>query len=104
MKEYNEVEIRQAIATILGIGIENSELYKTRMRIITELKLIRQDRLAAEKVHTSDSKSVVSTARLSTKGQLTIPEKVRKHLDWKEGDKFMVMAESGRIIIIKEVS
>ncbi len=96
---YTEWEAEEAIMHVLG-----RISFKRRARIIIELKQLRQDRLAKEKAHTSDSKPIVSTTRLSTRGQLVIPEKVRNHLGWKEGDKFMVMAESGRILIIKEVS
>ncbi|PKM81751.1 MAG: AbrB/MazE/SpoVT family DNA-binding domain-containing protein [Firmicutes bacterium HGW-Firmicutes-14] len=38
-------------------------------------------------------------ARLSSKGQITIPIEIRKKLNLKEGDKVLFLEENGRIII-----
>ncbi|PKM42449.1 MAG: AbrB/MazE/SpoVT family DNA-binding domain-containing protein [Firmicutes bacterium HGW-Firmicutes-8] len=38
-------------------------------------------------------------ARLSSKGQITIPIEIRKKLNLKEGDKVLFLEENGKIII-----
>ena len=47
--------------------------------------------------------STTSTTRLSSKGQVVIPEAVRKKLGMKAGDVFYVMGE-GDIVILKALS
>lgn len=37
-------------------------------------------------------------ARVTSKGQITIPVEIRKRLDLKEGDKVLFIEEDGRII------
>jgi len=38
-------------------------------------------------------------ARLSSKGQITIPIEIRKKLNLKEGDKVLFLEENGKIVI-----
>jgi AbrB family looped-hinge helix DNA binding protein len=45
----------------------------------------------------------VATTRLSSKGQIVIPEKIRKQLNLKEGDQFVVVGE-GDVVILKAIS
>ena len=44
-----------------------------------------------------------STTRMSSKGQVVIPEEVRKRLGLKAGTKFVVVAE-GDVVILKTLS
>jgi AbrB family looped-hinge helix DNA binding protein len=44
-----------------------------------------------------------STTRLSSKGQVVIPEEVRTHLGLKEGDQFMVIGQ-GDAVILKSIA
>jgi len=46
--------------------------------------------------------SDVSTTRLSSKGQVVIPEEIRKRLDLKAGTRFVVVGEDD-VIILKSV-
>ena len=45
----------------------------------------------------------ISTTRMSSKGQVVIPEAIRKQLNLKEGDQFMVMGE-GDVVILKTIT
>ncbi|HOU96618.1 MAG TPA: type II toxin-antitoxin system PrlF family antitoxin [Bacteroidales bacterium] len=38
-------------------------------------------------------------ARISSKGQITIPKEVRKKLNLKEGDKVLFIEEDGKVVI-----
>ncbi|OQC12888.1 MAG: putative regulator PrlF [Firmicutes bacterium ADurb.Bin080] len=38
-------------------------------------------------------------ARISSKGQITIPKEVRKKLNLKEGDKVLFVEENGKVVI-----
>ncbi len=38
-------------------------------------------------------------ARISSKGQITIPKEVRKKLNLKEGDKVLFVEEDGKVVI-----
>lgn len=40
----------------------------------------------------------VATTKLSSKGQVVIPESIRKHLHLKEGDQFVVVGEGDSVI------
>ena len=42
----------------------------------------------------------MDVARLSTKGQVTIPIEIRKKLSLKEGDKVIFMEQNGNVIIL----
>jgi AbrB family looped-hinge helix DNA binding protein len=42
----------------------------------------------------------VATTRLSSKGQIVIPENIRKQLNLKEGDQFVVVGEGDVVILI----
>jgi AbrB family looped-hinge helix DNA binding protein len=42
----------------------------------------------------------VATTRLSSKGQVVIPENIRKQLNLKEGDQFVVVGEGDVVILI----
>ena len=44
-----------------------------------------------------------ATTRLSSKGQVVIPEEVRDHLGLKEGDRFVVIGE-GDAVILKTIT
>jgi AbrB family looped-hinge helix DNA binding protein len=44
-----------------------------------------------------------ATTRLSSRGQIVIPEEVRKHLGLKEGDQFIVIGE-GDAVILKAIN
>ncbi|NPA41814.1 MAG: AbrB/MazE/SpoVT family DNA-binding domain-containing protein [Aquificae bacterium] len=44
---------------------------------------------------------MVSISRLSSKGQLVIPEKIRKMIGLKEGDFILIDVEEGKIILKK---
>lgn len=45
----------------------------------------------------------VSTTRMSSKGQIVIPESIRKQLHLKEGTQFVVIGE-GDVVILKTIS
>lgn len=45
----------------------------------------------------------VATTRMSSKGQVVIPETIRKRLDLKEGTQFVVLGE-GDVVILKAIS
>ncbi len=46
--------------------------------------------------------TMIETAKMSTRGQIVIPERIRKHLKMKEGDNLIVRETDKRIIIQKE--
>ena len=43
--------------------------------------------------------STVATTRMSSRGQVVIPESVRNDLGLKTGDRFVVVAESGVVVL-----
>lgn len=43
----------------------------------------------------------VATTKLSSRGQVVIPEKIRKSLKLKEGDEFAVTGRGGRLLLEK---
>ena len=43
-----------------------------------------------------------ATTRMSSKGQVVIPEEIRKSLNLKDGSQFMVIGENG-VVILKEL-
>jgi AbrB family looped-hinge helix DNA binding protein len=45
----------------------------------------------------------ISTTRMSSKGQVVIPETIRKQLNLKEGAQFVVVGE-GDVVILKAIS
>ena len=45
----------------------------------------------------------IATTRMSSKGQVVIPETIRKQLNLKEGDQFVVVGE-GDVVILKVIS
>jgi AbrB family looped-hinge helix DNA binding protein len=45
----------------------------------------------------------IATTRMSSKGQVVIPEAIRKQLNLKEGAQFVVMGE-GDVVILKAIS
>jgi len=45
----------------------------------------------------------VATTRMSSKGQIVIPETIRKRLDLKAGTQFVVVGE-GDVVILKAIS
>ena len=45
----------------------------------------------------------IATTRMSSKGQIVIPEAIRKRLNLKEGVQFVVMGE-GDVVILKAIS
>ncbi len=45
----------------------------------------------------------LSTTRMSSKGQVVIPEAIRKRLNLKEGSQFIVVGE-GDVVILKAIS
>jgi AbrB family looped-hinge helix DNA binding protein len=45
----------------------------------------------------------LATTRMSSKGQVVIPESIRKRLDLKEGAQFLVVGE-GDVVILKMVT
>ena len=45
----------------------------------------------------------LATTRMSSKGQIVIPEEVRKRLNLKTGDQFMVVGEND-VVILKVIS
>ena len=45
----------------------------------------------------------IDTTRMSSKGQVVIPEVIRKRLNIKEGDQFVVVGE-GDVVILKMIS
>jgi AbrB family looped-hinge helix DNA binding protein len=45
----------------------------------------------------------VATTRMSSKGQVVIPETIRKQLNLKEGAQFIVVGE-GDVVILKAIS
>jgi len=44
----------------------------------------------------------IATTRMSSKGQIVIPEAIRKRLNLKEGDQFMVVGERD-VVILKAI-
>ena len=46
--------------------------------------------------------STLATTRLSSKGQVVIPEEIRKQMGLHTGDRFIVLAEEG-IVILKTI-
>ena len=47
--------------------------------------------------------SILSTTRMSSKGQVVIPEDVRERIGLKTGDRFVVVGESD-VVILKAIS
>lgn len=47
--------------------------------------------------------NTIATTRMSSKGQVVIPETIRKQLNLNEGDQFIVMGE-GDVVILKTIS
>lgn len=47
--------------------------------------------------------TTLATTRMSSKGQVVIPETIRKQLNLKEGDQFVVVGE-GDVVILKAIS
>lgn len=47
--------------------------------------------------------STLATTQLSSKGQVVIPEQIRKKLKLKTGSKFVVVGEKG-IVVLKEIT
>ena len=47
--------------------------------------------------------SVIETTKMSSKGQIVIPEEIRHKLGLKTGDKFLVMGEKD-VVILKTIS
>jgi AbrB family looped-hinge helix DNA binding protein len=45
----------------------------------------------------------IATTRMSSKGQVVIPEAIRKRLNLKEGSRFVVVGE-GDVVILKAIS
>ena len=45
---------------------------------------------------------MLSTTRMSSKGQVVIPEEIRKRLNLKEGAQFVVVAE-GDVVVLKAI-
>jgi AbrB family looped-hinge helix DNA binding protein len=45
----------------------------------------------------------IATTRMSSKGQIVIPEQIRKRLDLKEGAQFVVVGE-GDVVILKVIT
>jgi len=45
----------------------------------------------------------LATTRMSSKGQIVIPESIRKRLNLKEGDQFIVVGE-GDVVILKAIT
>ncbi len=45
----------------------------------------------------------ISTTRLSTKGQVVLPESIREQLNLKSGTQFVVVAE-GDVVVLKAIS
>ena len=45
----------------------------------------------------------LATTRMSSKGQIVIPESIRKRLRLKEGDQFIVVGE-GDVVILKTIT
>ncbi len=45
----------------------------------------------------------IATTKLSSKGQVVIPEEIRDKLRLKEGDQFVVIAENG-VVILKSLT
>ena len=45
---------------------------------------------------------MLATTRMSSKGQVMIPEEIRKRLNLKEGAKFVVVAE-GDMVVLKAI-
>lgn len=43
--------------------------------------------------------STIGTTRMSSKGQIVIPEEVRIRLGWKTGDQFLVMSDKDVVIL-----
>jgi len=46
---------------------------------------------------------MLATTRMSSKGQVVIPEEVRKRLKLKEGTQFVVLGEKG-VVILKAIA
>ena len=46
---------------------------------------------------------MLSTTRMSTRGQVVIPEEIRKQLNLKEGTQFVVVGDRG-VVILKAIS
>jgi AbrB family looped-hinge helix DNA binding protein len=47
--------------------------------------------------------TTVETTRMSSKGQIVIPEEIRKRLGLKAGDKFLVVGDKD-VVILKSIS
>jgi AbrB family looped-hinge helix DNA binding protein len=47
--------------------------------------------------------TAIETTRMSSKGQIVIPEEIRKRLGLKTGDKFLVMSDKD-VVILKTLS
>jgi len=45
---------------------------------------------------------MIQTVKLSSKGQVVIPERIRKSLDIKEGSRLVFIEKDGRLIVEKE--
>ena len=47
--------------------------------------------------------STIATTKMSSKGQVVIPETIRKKLGLKPGTEFVVLADDG-VVILKEIT
>lgn len=47
---------------------------------------------------------MIATATLTSKGQVTVPVKVRRRFDMKEGDELVFIEENGRLYVENAVS
>ena len=45
----------------------------------------------------------METAKLSSKGQITLPKEIREKLNLKEGDKVMFIEKEGKILMEKSI-
>ncbi|MBU7006174.1 AbrB/MazE/SpoVT family DNA-binding domain-containing protein [Phosphitispora fastidiosa] len=61
--------------------------------------ILCKENLTCGKSKESKGGILVELARLSSKGQITIPIEIRKKLNLKEGDKVLFLEENGNIII-----
>jgi len=45
---------------------------------------------------------MIETIKVSSRGQIVIPESIRKHMDIKEGTKMILIERKGKLILEKE--
>lgn len=78
--------------------ITSANLARSRLIFTAEVHTIDL-RIALISMHYGKENRAMELAKITTRGQITIPAEIRKKLGVKDGDKVIFVEENGRIII-----